>query len=210
MQQVQKVFTERLNNIMQCKGITITRLSETTGLSKNTIGFFVRGERTPNGDSIKWIASDLGVSSDYLLGLTDVPTTDTDLRSVCDYIRLSEKSVKNLRSIRGQFVYDQEGEDKRESDVLLRMTDIADPREGAEEIDKEEARKVLDSFFSSDNIGDFFAELTNVYRLYSEVLKWHDDYSSISLEYSSKKQFRHAVLDLVDTITGIVEQGKER
>jgi len=210
MQQVQKVFTERLNNIMQCKGITITRLSETTGLSKNTIGFFVRGERTPNGDSIKWIANDLGVSSDYLLGLTDVPTTDTDLRSVCDYIGLSEKTVKNLRSIRGQVVYDQEGENKRESAVLLRMPDIADPREGAEEIDKEEARKVLDSFFSSDNIGDFFAELTNVYRLYSEVLKWHDDYSSISLEYSSKKQFRHAVLDLVDTITRIVEQGKER
>ena len=41
-----------------------------------------------------------GVSSDYLLGLTDIKTKDTELAAVCEYTGLGEKAVKKLKEFK--------------------------------------------------------------------------------------------------------------
>ena len=46
---------------------------------------------------LKKYAEYFNVSADYLLGLTDAPTNDKDLRFVCDYTGLSEEAVESIK-----------------------------------------------------------------------------------------------------------------
>lgn len=36
-------------------------------------------------------------STDYLLGLTDIKTTDTELKAVCEYTGLTEEAIHNIK-----------------------------------------------------------------------------------------------------------------
>lgn len=38
------------------------------------------------------------VSADYILGLRDVKSTDTNIKSICDYTGLSESAIKKLHN----------------------------------------------------------------------------------------------------------------
>ena len=55
------------------------------------------GNKTPRGDSIAKLAKYFGVSADYLLGLTEAQTIDTDLRAVADYTGLTENAILALK-----------------------------------------------------------------------------------------------------------------
>ena len=56
------------------------------------------GETLPNAENIKKLVEYFGVSSDYLLGLSDVPTTDTTIQAICNYTGLSDDFVSWLSS----------------------------------------------------------------------------------------------------------------
>ena len=47
-------------------------------------------------DRLCVLADFYGVSTDYLLGITDIPTTDMSIRAICDYTGLTEASVDFL------------------------------------------------------------------------------------------------------------------
>lgn len=66
------------------------------GISRGALSFYENGERTPDAEIIYKICDLCNVSADYLLGFTDNSTTDTDLKSVCDYTGLSEDAVREL------------------------------------------------------------------------------------------------------------------
>ena len=55
-----------------------------------------RLNRRFNASQIIQIANYLNVSTDYLLGVIDVTTTDKDLQFVCDYTGLKEETIKQL------------------------------------------------------------------------------------------------------------------
>lgn len=66
------------------------------GVTDNTISYFVSGKRTPNIEQIIKIAQYFGVSTDYILGLSDAETNNKDVQFICDYTGLSEKTVLKL------------------------------------------------------------------------------------------------------------------
>ncbi len=47
-------------------------------------------------DFLKKYAEYFNVSADYLLGLTDASTNDRDLRFICDYTGLSERTIRGI------------------------------------------------------------------------------------------------------------------
>lgn len=98
------VFKERIFDLMEKQNVTIKQIvNDKEGdisfawfskLRKNAI-------KSPSADIVYTLADYFGVSSDYLLGLSDVPTTDADLRAVCEYTGLSDEAVEFIKSTKG-------------------------------------------------------------------------------------------------------------
>lgn len=68
-----KTFAERLTAEIYQQGRTKRELAEKTGITEVTIGRYANGERIPKGPAIVKCAKALGVTCDYLLGLSDDP-----------------------------------------------------------------------------------------------------------------------------------------
>lgn len=66
-----EIFFERLKELRIERGITQAQLSKATGLSRSVIGYWEGGKKRPTSTAIITLAKFFGVTSDYLLGLSD-------------------------------------------------------------------------------------------------------------------------------------------
>lgn len=96
-----KIIGRRINAALAEKNLKQKDLAEYLGVKDNTISYFCSGSRLPNTLQIIKISEYLGVSTDYLLGLDDNKTTDTELKAVCKYTGLSTEAAKMLNIIIG-------------------------------------------------------------------------------------------------------------
>jgi len=92
-------FAKRLKQLRFNKGVSLKKAAEALGVTAQSLSLYENGMRTINIDLLQKVAQYFGVSSDYLIGLSDAATTDTDLKAVCDYVELSEKAVEKLRTV---------------------------------------------------------------------------------------------------------------
>lgn len=74
-------------------------VAQALGVSRQTISNFVNGRYKPDGDNLEKLADYFNVSTDYILGRTDVKSSNTTIIDMCKYINLSEESVKYLHSL---------------------------------------------------------------------------------------------------------------
>lgn len=88
-----KVFQERLDLLREERNLNNTDFAKYLEMSRQTIGFYLNGDRVPDALNLIKIAQKCGVSADWLLGLTDTRSQDTDIRGICETLRLSEKAV---------------------------------------------------------------------------------------------------------------------
>lgn len=89
-----KVFTKRLEKLRGDR--SNTEFAAFLGLSRQTVGFYLNGDRVPDFFSLIAIAQRCDVTVDYLLGLSDAKRHDTDLQAVCKYTGLSGEAVERL------------------------------------------------------------------------------------------------------------------
>lgn len=68
-------------------------------VQRQIISYYETGERKPNIDDLVKLAKLYNTSTDYLLGLSDVVTTNVNIKSICEYTGLTEDSVNNLLDI---------------------------------------------------------------------------------------------------------------
>lgn len=92
-----KNIGKRLNEVLAQKGIMQKELAEHIEVTANTVSYYLSGERCPDIEKLVEIAKYLNVTTDYLLGISDIKSPDTELRAVCDYTGLSENSIEILR-----------------------------------------------------------------------------------------------------------------
>lgn len=64
-----KEFGERLQSMLQCRGVTQKELAARIGTTEATICRYVTGDREPKADMLANIATALHTTSDYLLGI---------------------------------------------------------------------------------------------------------------------------------------------
>ena len=64
-------FAERVVVLLQEKEITKYKLAQDTGISKSVLSDYCNGKVQPTADVIITVATYFGVSTDYLLGLTN-------------------------------------------------------------------------------------------------------------------------------------------
>lgn len=92
------VFRYRLYSLMEDEFLSITEFAEKLGLSRQTVGFYLSGDRIPDALTLRQICERCSVSADWLLGLTDKPTPDSSIRAVCEYTGLSIDAAEILHA----------------------------------------------------------------------------------------------------------------
>ncbi|MGN0441687.1 MAG: helix-turn-helix domain-containing protein [Acutalibacteraceae bacterium] len=89
-------FAERLTELREKSGKKRQEVADDLGISRASLEYYEKGKRKPDTDILFRIAKYFNASADYLIGLSDVPTTNKDLKFVCEYTGLSEKAVEEL------------------------------------------------------------------------------------------------------------------
>lgn len=84
-------FGQKLKQLRKQKSLTQKQLAELIGVQNSVISFYELGDRFPSPEILIRIARELGVSTDYLLGLEKGETVDISM--------LSEKDKLLVRSI---------------------------------------------------------------------------------------------------------------
>ena len=93
------IFQERFRKLVDERG-GVSEMSRITGISRPTINFWYNGQRTPDAENLITLSDKLGVSINWMLGKSDVPSLDSDFSTACNYFGLSETAAKNLRYIK--------------------------------------------------------------------------------------------------------------
>lgn len=93
---------KKLQLLREAKGKTQAEVAEELGLkSRETVKQWESWDRHIKARDLKKLAEYYDVSSDYLLGISDVVTSDPDIRKVCEFTNLSDRAVMNLHDIEG-------------------------------------------------------------------------------------------------------------
>lgn len=91
-------FPTRLRELHKDAGTTQQKIADAVGVTKSSIGLYETGDSVPDAKTIYKLSKYYEVSTDYLLCLSDVKTTETDLRAVCEYSGLSDETVSTLHN----------------------------------------------------------------------------------------------------------------
>ncbi|MBQ7547912.1 MAG: helix-turn-helix transcriptional regulator [Clostridia bacterium] len=93
-----KEIGQRINAALAAAGMKQKELASIIGVHDNAISYFTSGARTPNLTQVIGISHALHVSTDYLLGLTDIMTPETTVQAIADYTGLEENAISALHS----------------------------------------------------------------------------------------------------------------
>ena len=91
------MFPSRLRYLIRVNHTTITALAAQLGLSRQAVSLYTDGSTLPNAEKLGLIADYFQVSTDWLLGRTEVRSPDAEKQAVCNYLTLSEGAVDALR-----------------------------------------------------------------------------------------------------------------
>jgi transcriptional regulator with XRE-family HTH domain len=91
--------------------MTMEEVGNELGIAKSSYAGYESAERTPPPDKLVKLAEMFDTSTDYLLGLTDDPTTKKDTTNLADFLKrdglhyggttLTEKEIAIFRDILG-------------------------------------------------------------------------------------------------------------
>ena len=84
---------DRIKSLCNERGITISKLETDCGFSNSTIKKW-KSTSTPGVDKIKTIAKYFGVSVDYILGMTDIPSSADEIIGDNDIVSLQRARSK--------------------------------------------------------------------------------------------------------------------
>ena len=87
-------FPKRLRSLLE--GRTQQDIATAIGKSRQTVSYYANGEAAPDYETIIKLADYFQVTTDYLLGVSDIKTPRADIQAVCKYTGLSESAVENL------------------------------------------------------------------------------------------------------------------
>lgn len=95
-----KAFAERLSDLVQAKkntGLSHDEICRQIGASSGGLSEWMSDNKTASIDNLAKISKYFGVSTDYLLGLSNLKTPDVDIQKACELTGLSDDAIKILR-----------------------------------------------------------------------------------------------------------------
>lgn len=88
------VFQERLQEVVGRR--SVTEFAKELQISRQTLGFYLNGDRIPDALTLANICERCGISADWLLGLSETKSSNFSIRAVCKATQLSESAVAAL------------------------------------------------------------------------------------------------------------------
>ncbi len=76
-----------------------TDFAKKIGLSRQTVGFYLNGDRIPDSETLIQICQSCHVSADWLLGLSLERTVDSSLQGACTYTGLSADALTKVKNL---------------------------------------------------------------------------------------------------------------
>lgn len=95
--ETKNIFAKRLVDLREAKGISQQILADALGVTRQSLSLYEKAERTVNIELLVKIANYFNVSTDYLLGLSDIQSIDTDMHIACKTTGLNEKAIQSLQ-----------------------------------------------------------------------------------------------------------------
>lgn len=96
--ETKEVFMNRLTELRKEKGVTRQIAADNLEISRASLEYYEKGLRNPDICVLARIAEYYNVSTDYLLGRSDVQTIDPDKRAASEITGLSEECINILMS----------------------------------------------------------------------------------------------------------------
>ena len=102
-------FCERLEDLIKLSGTTATAVSRKTGIAQSALSDYLNSdkERSPDCATIITLAKYFSVSTDYLLGLTDVKSPSADTQAIAAQTGLKENIVRVLQHWANHSIFTQ-------------------------------------------------------------------------------------------------------
>lgn len=97
--EITKKFADNLQDLISESKKSIKDLAEEIGIPSGSLSKYQNDNAEPGIENFTKIAKYFNVSTDFLLGLTDVKATDLDIRDISEKTGLSEKAINNIRII---------------------------------------------------------------------------------------------------------------
>lgn len=99
------VILQRVRKLIDGSGCSRQVIANAIGCDVSTITKQYNGDRIITVDYIIKYATIFNVSADYLLGLSNTPTTNKNIQFICDYTGLEENSIEELRKGKNAVFY---------------------------------------------------------------------------------------------------------
>ena len=140
----------RIKQLRKAEGLTQAKLAAEFRIKQDDISRYENDKSELSISMLKAYRERYHVSTDYLLGLTDTPTSDNDIIFICDYTGLNEKAINSLHDYKTSFSF---------IDFLERWNDISlkDGFTGEDIIDTEKQSVTFDK---ADVVNSLFIELS--------------------------------------------------
>lgn len=85
------VFSQRLKQLRKKSNMLQKDVANKLGITESAYGYYEQGRREPSNETLKQLANIFGVTTDYLLGITDDPIlTEKDEKDIA-------KRMENLK-----------------------------------------------------------------------------------------------------------------
>src|SRR5690554_4038483 len=91
------IIGNRIEYLREKNNLNQQQLSEKLGISNQTVSSYESGNREPSYGVLLKAADYFGVSTDYLLGRTDLKTPNVDSIAIHKQTGLSEEAIKTLK-----------------------------------------------------------------------------------------------------------------
>lgn len=89
--------SKRIVELREAKGETQQELADAIGITRQSLSRYEIATRTINVDVLGALAQHFNVTTDYLLGLSDVKSTEKDMKIACEVTGLMEETILKIR-----------------------------------------------------------------------------------------------------------------
>lgn len=93
------LFSIRLRELMQEKKISQKKLAEYLGITKQSVSLYVNGQRNPDIEVLKRICQYFKISSDYLLGLSNIKNYNVENNAINKKLKLDEETIRIIEGL---------------------------------------------------------------------------------------------------------------